>query len=124
MEREHGPFGKDAAGGAAGPRAALREEEILAGDLLPAPPESRPRSVFRRTALFVTGVLVFLAGVVLGILPIVPGFPLMIAGALMMAAGSSVTRSLLNHAEIRLPRRWRVALRTLLRRTIDHRRVP
>jgi hypothetical protein len=64
------------------------------------------------------------AGIVLGVLPVVPGFPLMIAGLLMMAAGSSVTRSLLNQAEEKLPRRLRLALRGVMRRCREPRRVP
>jgi uncharacterized protein YqgC (DUF456 family) len=64
------------------------------------------------------------AGIVLGVLPVVPGFPLTIAGLLMMAAGSSVTRSLLNHAEMKLPRRVRLVLRGVMRRCMEPRRVP
>ena len=64
------------------------------------------------------------AGIVLGVLPVVPGFPLTIAGLLMMAAGSSVTRSLLNQAEMKLPRRVRLVLRGVMRPCMEPRRVP
>ncbi len=104
--------------------AADREAALLAGEFLPAPSGTRPRSAFRRTALFVVGLLMVVAGIVLGIIPVVPGFPLTIAGLLMMAAGSSVTRSLLNHAEAKLPQRWRLALRRIMRRCGSPRTVP
>lgn len=92
-----------------------RDADLLAGEFLPASGTTSQRSAFRRTALFVVGLFTLLAGIVLGVLPVVPGFPLMIAGLLMMAAGSSVTRSLLNHAEAKLPRRLRLALRRVMR---------
>ena len=101
-----------------------READPLSGEFLPAPRSASPRSAFRRTALFVLGLLMVVAGIVLGVLPVVPGFPLTIAVLLMMAAGSSVTRSLLNHAEMKLPRRVRLVLRGVLRRCMEPRRVP
>ncbi|MBI1302470.1 MAG: hypothetical protein GC172_01585 [Phycisphaera sp.] len=101
-----------------------RDAELLAGEFLPAPSPAGQRSAFRRTALFVVGLLMVVAGVVLGIIPVVPGFPLIIAGLLMMAAGSSVTRSLLNQAETKLPRRWRLSVRSVMRRCREPRKVP
>lgn len=93
-----------------------RQADLLAGEFLPAPGSTGQRSAFRRTALFVVGLLTLVAGIVLGVIPVVPGFPLTIAGLLMMAAGSSVTRSLINHAEAKLPRRLRLTLRSVMRR--------
>jgi hypothetical protein len=126
------PAGSTSASPAGSPRgssstpssAAEREAALLAGEFLPSPSGTRPRSAFRRTALFVVGLLMVVAGIVLGIIPVVPGFPLTIAGLLMMAAGSSVTRSLLNQAEAKLPQRWRLALRRIMRRCGSPRTVP
>lgn len=116
----HEPFDR----GVRAPALGERESELLAGEFLPPPRTGEARSAFRRTALFVVGLFMVIAGIVLGILPVVPGFPLTIAGLLMMAAGSSVTRSLLNHAETKLPRRWRLVLRSLMRRCSPPRKVP
>ena len=83
-------------------------------DLLEHDHKPRPRWI--KALCLIGAVLLFALGVVGWLIPLVTGIPFYVAGLFLLSIGSDRAREWINRLERKLPHRWRVALRRVMRK--------
>ena len=61
-------------------------------------------------------VILFLLGIVGWLIPLVTGIPFYVAGLFLLSMGSDRAREWVNRLERKLPMRWRLTLRRVMRK--------